>query len=609
VGQGFVLGRVSKISEASERADAARGVKMTQTERDQPETALGESIRVLGQVIDEVMARLSSLSLPRASGDHQALAETSESLRRSLEELEGAHKEIRGEMGALAVLLEAERSRYRDLFEAAPGAYLITDAQGVILEANSASEGLLRLDRQHLTGKPLASLVRRDDVKAFRITLSRIDELETVSDWELNLCTREGDVTPALATVACVRNSSGKIRNLRWLFRDITERKRLEEQVISANIDLERRVQERTVALEAANEDRERTLARLEAVLDQMPAGIVIADASTGKVVSVNERAEKLLGDVVRGRGESSLDAWLALGVHPDGTPYLPEERPITHALVSGETVRGEQIEFQRLDGTRVMFETSAAPVLSGDGKIVAAVAAYWDVTERERRARAEREFVTNAAHELRTPLAALASAVEVLQSGAKENPQDRDRFLAHVEEQCNRLRRLVLSLLVLARAQTGLESAHTEVIDVKGLLEEVAAHGQRDRVRVEPSCEPGTAIQANRELAEQALLNLVANAAKYAPRGEIVLSCSEQDGLVTLEVLDSGPGMEPEDRERALERFYRGRENGGADGFGLGLAIASQVADALRGKLEIEPGPSGGTMARLTLPAASVDA
>lgn len=583
---------------------------MSPVPRGRPETALGESIRALGHAIDEVTARLSGLGLPPATpGDQQeAPVGTANGLRRSLEELDQAHREIRGEMEALDVLLEAERMRYRDLFEAAPGAYLITDAHGVILDVNSASEELLHGDRRYLIGKPLVTLIDRDDSRAFQVMLGRIDELETVSDWELSLCTREGELTPALTTVACVRNSSGEIRNLRWLFRDITERKRLEEQVISANIELERRVQERTAALEAANEDRQRTLSRLEAVLDQIPAGIVIADASSGRIVSVNERAEKLLGEVVRGSGESSLDAWLSIGAHPDGTPYLSEERPITQALVSGETLTGEQIEFKRLDGTKIMFETSAAPVRGGDGEIVAAVAAYWDVTDRERRARAEREFVTNAAHELRTPLAALASAVEVLQAGAKEDPRDRDRFLEHVEQQCSRLRRLVLALLVLARAQTGQESAQTEVIDVRELLEEVAANGPRDRVRVEARCEPGTAIQANRDLAEQALLNLVANAAKYASEGDIVLSCSEHDGLVSLEVLDSGPGMKPEERERAVERFYQGRENGRADGFGLGLSIASQVAEALQGKLEIETGSSGGTMARLTLPAASPD-
>jgi signal transduction histidine kinase len=273
-------------------------------------------------------------------------------------------------------------------------------------------------------------------------------------------------------------------------------------------------------------------------------------------------------------------------------------------ALQSGTAITGEQIEFERLDGTRRVFEVSAAPVRNADGHVVAAVSAYWDVTDRERRARAEREFVTNAAHELRTPLTALASAVEVLQSGAKEKRADRDRFLHHVEQQCNRLQRLVRSLLLLARAQTGQERAETEVLEVDSLLDEIRRNGP-DRLQVDVRCRPGTGVIAHRDLAEQALLNLVSNAAKYAPSGDILLTGSEQNGFVALEVIDAGPGIPPHERERVLERFYRGEDGNRADGFGLGLAIASQVAEALQGKLELEPSESGGTRARLLLPAA----
>jgi len=227
-------------------------------------------------------------------------------------------------------------------------------------------------------------------------------------------------------------------------------------------------------------------------------------------------------------------------------------------------------------------------------------------VTDRERRARAQREFVANAAHELRTPLAALASAVEVLQAGAKDDPVHRERFLRHVEEQCDRLQRLVRTLLVLARAQTGAEDARTEPIDVRALLEELSSHAP-DRLRVDVTAPPEVAVLANRDLAEQALLNLISNALKYAPEGEIVLAGRHSDGFVTLEVSDSGPGMEPEERKRALERFYRGKEpDFEQDGFGLGLPIAAQIAETLGGRLEILPAGNGssGTTVRLLLPA-----
>jgi signal transduction histidine kinase len=142
-------------------------------------------------------------------------------------------------------------------------------------------------------------------------------------------------------------------------------------------------------------------------------------------------------------------------------------------------------------------------------------------------------------------------------------------------------------------------------VLDVRSLLEDIAASALSERVHVELSCRPGTGVIANRDLAEQALANLVSNAVKYAPEGEIVLAGTEENGYVSLEVIDAGPGIPPEERERVLDRFYRGHENGEADGFGLGLAIASQVAEALNGKLEIDTGEAAGTRARLLLPAA----
>src|SRR5205814_9913795 len=96
--------------------------------------------------------------------------------------------------------------------------------------------------------------------------------------------------------------------------------------------------------------------------------------------------------------------------------------------------------------------------------------------SERERRERAEREFVANAAHELRTPVAAIASAVEVLQAGAKDAPADRDLFLGHIEREAARLTRLARALLVLARAQARHEPPPLQLVELAPLLGQVAA-------------------------------------------------------------------------------------------------------------------------------------
>jgi PAS domain S-box-containing protein len=283
-----------------------------------------------------------------------------------------------------------------------------------------------------------------------------------------------------------------------------------------------------------------------------------------------------------------------------------PEARewPLERALTTGEVVNGELIDIVRADGAQAVIEVNAAPVRDPDGRVVAGVQVFWDVTVRETQERAEREFVTNAAHELQTPLTAITSAAEVLQAGAKEIPEDRDHFLAHIQNECDRLARLVQALLVLARAQTGHPLA-TERLRLRPMLADVARRIRpQNGVVVDVRCPARLVAVANRELAEQAILNIAGNAAKFTTEGSIVLAARRLDAdSVAIEITDTGPGVPPDEQTRVFERFYRG---GGRDrtGFGLGLAIAEQAAGVLGGDVRLESGPSGGTTITLTLPA-----
>src|SRR5262249_39173547 len=152
--------------------------------------------------------------------------------------------------------------------------------------------------------------------------------------------------------------------------------------------------------------------------------------------------------------------------------------------------------------------------------------------------------------HELRTPVTAIASAVDVLQSGAKEMPEDRDRFLAHITEQCRRLERLSHALLVLARAQMAQEQPRMEATAIAPLLEGIAAAlPARPAVEIRVECPPHLAALANQDLLEQALLNVAGNAARYVERGSIELRSSSANGRVVVAISDTGPGMTTEDR------------------------------------------------------------
>jgi signal transduction histidine kinase/HAMP domain-containing protein len=229
------------------------------------------------------------------------------------------------------------------------------------------------------------------------------------------------------------------------------------------------------------------------------------------------------------------------------------------------------------------------------------------DLTEQERRELAEREFVSNAAHELRTPLTTIIGAVEVLQAGAKEQPDERDRFLAHIEREAARLARLAHALLALARAHAGQERPRAEPTLLEPLLREIAGDLRpRNGVAVEVECTSDLAANVNRDLLEQALRNLGENAAKHTPAGRVVLRGYAAGRNVRIEVEDTGVGMNAETQRHVFDRFFRGKDRD-PEGFGLGLAIVRQAVRSLGGLIELDSAPGEGTRVRIVLERARI--
>jgi signal transduction histidine kinase len=221
------------------------------------------------------------------------------------------------------------------------------------------------------------------------------------------------------------------------------------------------------------------------------------------------------------------------------------------------------------------------------------------DITADERRRRAEREFVANASHELRTPVSAIATAVEALELGAREDPDERDRFIRLIGRQAQRLTRLTKSLLVLARAQTREEGMQLVPVELGPFLERVAAAEPSERVRVEANGAPAALAQP--DVLEQVVANLVANAVRHAPDGAIVVRADGAGDEAVIEVSDDGPGIPAEVRARVFDRFYAG-DGPTRDGFGLGLAIARDSTLAMHGRLELDSEAGSGTTARVVL-------
>jgi two-component system phosphate regulon sensor histidine kinase PhoR len=220
------------------------------------------------------------------------------------------------------------------------------------------------------------------------------------------------------------------------------------------------------------------------------------------------------------------------------------------------------------------------------------------DRTEELRRELAEREFVSNAAHELRNPLAGISGAIEVLRAGAKDDGEAREHFLGRLAEDAERMTRLTQSLLTLARVEAGVE-AETDVVDVNLAVAEAAeAVDPPEDVELAIEAEPELVAAGDPTLLRQVLIGLLTNAYKNTPApGTVTLRARRhKESEVMIEVEDTGTGISAEEQDRVFERFYRGSGSLETEGFGLGLSIAKRMVDVMGGEIGVRSAPDSGS-------------
>lgn len=322
---------------------------------------------------------------------------------------------------------------------------------------------------------------------------------------------------------------------------------------------------------------------RLETLLGRLQEGVIAVDR-TLRVEFANEQVETVLPGA---------------GIAPqEPLPETYRELPLRRVAGSLFAPQAVAVELQEVRADGGVVSLVGLPAAGSE----LAVLVVADVTQRERMRRAEREFVANASHELRTPVTAIQTAVDALQNGAAEDPAARERFVDLIGRQSGRLTRLTTSLLTLARAQTRQEELQLEQVELQALLEDVAAESSSTaagRLYVVGG-QAVTAI-ARRDMLEQVVGNLVGNALKHAPGAEVVLRAHRVRGEAMIEVADRGPGIPPEMQTRIFDRFYAGG-GGSRNGFGLGLAIARSSTEAMGGRLTIRSSPGEGTTATVAL-------
>ena len=220
--------------------------------------------------------------------------------------------------------------------------------------------------------------------------------------------------------------------------------------------------------------------------------------------------------------------------------------------------------------------------------------------------AASQRQFLDNAAHQLRTPLAGIQAQVEVL--CADEPDAKRRERLQRVLDAARRLGRTAQQLLMLARAdQSARPDWQFEDLDLVSIVESAVSDelGSAEAGGLDFGAELAPApVRGVEWLLSEAAKSLTENAIAHTPAaGHVTIRCGEIDGRSFLEVEDTGVGIPPQERERVLDRFYRATNTRGG-GSGLGLAIVKEVADLHRAELSITSGANdAGTRVRLTFP------
>jgi PAS domain S-box-containing protein len=336
--------------------------------------------------------------------------------------------------------------------------------------------------------------------------------------------------------------------------------------------------------------------ARLATVLDNMPVGVVLAEAPSGRIIFRNRTVAQLSG--AEDSPVDDIAAYTRLtGLRSDGRPYGPHEWPLARAISQGETIPSEEIEVIRTDGSRVFFSVNAAPIRDGSGNIVAAVSAFHDVTHRRRveqhlrqvqQMEAVGRLAGGMAHEANNQMSVVLSASAFILH--RDDLADSVRTdVELIKRAAERTATITAQLLAFGRRQI----LRPQVLDLNAVVRDFGpvlrrTLGEESVLALRPDPAIGT-VRADRGQIEQVLLNLALNARDAMPRGGRLtiethpvtltekyttskVDVAVRPGLyVMMAVSDTGHGMDRKTLSHIFEPFFTTK--GVGQGTGLGLS------------------------------------
>jgi len=362
---------------------------------------------------------------------------------------------------------------------------------------------------------------------------------------------------------------------------------------------LEAKVELANQQLVEANQELSVEKGKLEAIVHSMTEALIVLDASR-QVVFANAAALRVL----RREGEASIYG-----------------RDVAEVIEQDELRRGIESTYKRAEETTIkelkisedsprVYSVHLAPIREKDAAVAGIVVVFNDITELKELDQAKSDFVSFVSHELRSPITAIKGFASTLLREDMTDRQVQIEFLKIIAQECDRMTRLIASLLDLSRIEAGRAlDLDYEQVNLVTLLESVVdrhrlyATGHEFSLSVDPSL---THLYADRDKLEQILINLVGNAVKYSPNGgKITITAHEVNGNAVVSVQDEGIGIARDQLGSLFQRYRRvaGKGSKKIVGTGLGLYLTRHLVEAHGGKIEVDSELGKGSTFTFTIP------
>ncbi len=353
----------------------------------------------------------------------------------------------------------------------------------------------------------------------------------------------------------------------------------------------------------------ERARADLETLIEISPVGVVVLDAATGRAVSLNREARRIV-EAIRTPGAPAEQLLEVMTFRrADGRELSLDSFPLSRQLKgSKEIAHAEEIELSVPDGRSVRTLVNATPIVSDEGEVVSVVVTLQDLGPLEELERQRSAFLGMVSHELRAPLTSIkGSTATVLHSSPPPTKAEMHQFFRIIDGQADRMRRMIANLLDAGSIEAGTLTVAPEVSNVAALVDEArtmfVTGGGRHPVLIDLPPDLPRAM-ADPERVVQVLGNLLANAARHSPpSAPIRIEAARSGAFVALSVSDEGRGIEPDQ----IPNIFRKRPGPGG-GTGLGLAISKGLVEAHGGRIRAESaGADLGARFTFTIPVATI--